>query len=520
MSASPKLLTFLIVCGVAHSSSASEPVSAVWDLPAVGDVGKLHARWLQQELFAELMRRHVFEYSAEELQERWEAAEAAWEQSRQSARIPGPLRPPLIDSDTDRNPANVTDLPARSKPSWVESVDAMEHFLSVFAHFSDKLPGQPRLMPAKTARIEQQLAANAYVGLGVTLGLNGDIWTFPNVLPGSPAERAGLTNGVQILAIDGRPARNESSENMLDRLRGPVGSSVALRVRQEGVERYVAIRRDVIRFDALADSEDRPQREARWLLAEDQRVAYLKFRQLNSSTIHELRQVAAQVEDSCQAVILDLRQLQRAGEWRHVQMIADALIPGGILWEEVDRTGQQKTVEADRDGLFRGLPLIAIAYDDSFSPVRTLALTLQNSGRATLILESRDYNNFDFEQVIMPAASAKETDQKLLGLPTETVALAEGRWMLVLPTRQWRVSTESTATPGKRYLWQRTLRVDRWQFVKAFVNQLQGLKPPNLVAEPVYTVDPPVKGFDRRPDHDAASLAIFLARAQLETAIP
>lgn len=49
-----------------------------------------------------------------------------------------------------------------------------------------------------------------------------------------PAARAGLAEGDRILAIDGEPVEGLSPEQIAARLRGPVGSTVELRVERRG----------------------------------------------------------------------------------------------------------------------------------------------------------------------------------------------------------------------------------------------------------------------------------------------
>ncbi len=54
-------------------------------------------------------------------------------------------------------------------------------------------------------------------------------------IEGSPAARAGMRPGDQILAIDGRPMRGERIDKLVTLMRGAPGTKVAMTVRRQGV---------------------------------------------------------------------------------------------------------------------------------------------------------------------------------------------------------------------------------------------------------------------------------------------
>jgi carboxyl-terminal processing protease len=75
-----------------------------------------------------------------------------------------------------------------------------------------------------------------YGGLGIQIVPREGYITAVSVLPGTPAERAGLRVGDQLLEIDGRDARGWTDDFAVKVLRGPVGAPIRLTVRRVGVD--------------------------------------------------------------------------------------------------------------------------------------------------------------------------------------------------------------------------------------------------------------------------------------------
>lgn len=66
------------------------------------------------------------------------------------------------------------------------------------------------------------------------------------ILPGSPADKAGLKEGDALAKIDGRPVAGMDTEAAVDLMRGPAGSPVRLTLRRGESERDVSLTRKAI----------------------------------------------------------------------------------------------------------------------------------------------------------------------------------------------------------------------------------------------------------------------------------
>ncbi|HRF48347.1 MAG TPA: PDZ domain-containing protein, partial [Anaerolineales bacterium] len=116
----------------------------------------------------------------------------------------------------------------------------------------DSFPNDAVQFLSRAERIELEAnASTTYQGIGVYFGVRGapePRVVVLSVIPGSPAEAAGLEAHDAILAIDGAPIPADATrEVMANRIRGAAGSAVTLSVRSPGAEpRDVVITRGEI----------------------------------------------------------------------------------------------------------------------------------------------------------------------------------------------------------------------------------------------------------------------------------
>ena len=93
----------------------------------------------------------------------------------------------------------------------------------------------------------EQIANNTAGGIGVNIDIKPDRITIISVIANSPAEKAGLKQGYEIMAIDGKRCSDMKQGEQLIRIRGPVDSKVLLKVRRPDTEETYDV--ELIRAD-------------------------------------------------------------------------------------------------------------------------------------------------------------------------------------------------------------------------------------------------------------------------------
>jgi carboxyl-terminal processing protease len=86
----------------------------------------------------------------------------------------------------------------------------------------------------RLARLDESTSGH-YAGVGVQMDARDSGITVIGALPGTPAERAGITTGDRIVEIEGKSTHGLTQEEALKQLRGAPGSSVSLLIDRPGV---------------------------------------------------------------------------------------------------------------------------------------------------------------------------------------------------------------------------------------------------------------------------------------------
>jgi carboxyl-terminal processing protease len=262
-------------------------------------------------------------------------------------------------------------------------------------------------MSPEEVKIDEQVRGNRYVGIGVQIRLNPGEKRAMLVTPfrGSPAHRAGLKPRDLLLEIDGKSTEGEALGPLVQRLRGAEGTTVTLVVRQpeEKESRRVKLTRSVVPFENVQGYR-RANGDRIWDFRVEPTgaIAYAVVRSITSSTLHELRQLDRRLrDDKAKALILDLR-LGNGGELQHCALVADGLLDGGTLWKVRDARGQVKARKADRDCLFRDMPIVVLVSQPVLRGVPWLAAALQDNGRAVIVGEALALSPFAHGEVDLP----------------------------------------------------------------------------------------------------------------------
>ncbi len=212
------------------------------------------------------------------------------------------------------------------------------------------------------------------VGLQIAIDEQGAVRVIAP-MEGTPAERAGIQPQDEILAVDQVPVVGLSLDKVAERMRGPSGTTVSLRLRRQ--DRIWEV--ELVRQSILIN----PVRTAFFQLPQGL-VAYIRLSQFNGNAAAQVRQAIQNAEArGVRGYLLDLRN-NPGGLLQAAIEIARFWIPKGDIVLVTDRHGIQESIPATGDILTQA-PLVVLVNQGSASASEVLAGALQDSGRAQLV---------------------------------------------------------------------------------------------------------------------------------------
>jgi len=146
-----------------------------------------------------------------------------------------------------------TDVMTIVKKSYVEEVDSKKLIYGAINGMLSALDPHSSFMSPDTFKEMKVETKGAFGGLGIEISMKDGILTVISPIEDTPAQRAGIKAGDQILKIDDRFTKDLTITESVKRMRGAKGSKVILTIMREGFERpkEFPIVRDIIQVKSV-----------------------------------------------------------------------------------------------------------------------------------------------------------------------------------------------------------------------------------------------------------------------------
>jgi C-terminal peptidase prc len=227
----------------------------------------------------------------------------------------------------------------------------------------------------------QTSARGEFAGIGAEVASEEHGLKIVSPIDDTPAARAGLRPGDVVVRIEGAPTEGLSLMQAVNRLRGPVGSTVRLAIARGGqIQPEVALTRSTIRVVSVKSS------------LQEGRIGYIRLTQFTANTSAELRAALDGLNRQAgglAGLILDLRN-NPGGLLSEVTAAAGEFLDGQTVVQTVamyDKLADQnQTYTAPRSGdRLRGVRMIVLVNAGTASGAEILAGALQDNRRATIL---------------------------------------------------------------------------------------------------------------------------------------
>jgi carboxyl-terminal processing protease len=217
-----------------------------------------------------------------------------------------------------------------------------------------------------------------YEGIGAWVNTDSKFLTISEPMPGSPAEKAGLKPGDQIIAIDGEDMTGILPELARRKVIGAKGTTVVLTILRDGEEQPFDV-------EVTRASISVPSVTSKMLEGE---VAYIRVYTFGETTTKELRAALdTLLAEKPVGLILDLRN-DLGGYLQTGIEVASEFIDKGVIVIEESGDGTRENYEALPGGKATDIPMVVLVNKYSASASEIVAGAIQDYGRGKLVGET------------------------------------------------------------------------------------------------------------------------------------
>jgi carboxyl-terminal processing protease len=219
-----------------------------------------------------------------------------------------------------------------------------------------------------------------YSGVGLEVAQRDGRVVVVAPIAGSPAERAGVRAGDQLLAIDGETLAPGVLDEAIERMRGQAGSTVRLAIGREGEP-------EPLQFEL--ERSDVQVGTVRASRLPGGALGYVRITHFNDATPRDLRiQLSGlQTTGPLHGLVLDLRG-NPGGVLESAVGVADDFLESGVIVRAEGRAaGARFEHSATAGDLVRDAPVVVLMDHGTASGAEIVAGALRDHGRATLMGE-------------------------------------------------------------------------------------------------------------------------------------
>lgn len=271
------------------------------------------------------------------------------------------------------------DVLAIVRRSYVEEVPMKELLYGAISGMLATLDPHSSFMPPDVYREMKIDTSGEFGGLGIEITIRDGLLTVVSPIEDTPAGRAGLEAGDQILKIGEQYTKEMDITEAVKLMRGPQGSTVSLFVMRESFEkpREFKLVRETIKIRSC---------KGKILEAGIAHVRLTQFQESTSAELEEiLRKLKQEAGGELKGVILDLRN-NPGGLLDQAVKIADLFLPSGlIVYTEGREEGSQLKFAAHQVGTEPAYPMVVLINGGSASASEIVAGALQDHRRAIIL---------------------------------------------------------------------------------------------------------------------------------------
>ncbi|MGH6680460.1 MAG: S41 family peptidase [Bradyrhizobium sp.] len=232
---------------------------------------------------------------------------------------------------------------------------------------------------AKTLHDIQAQASGEFDGLGIEVTMQDGLARVISPIDDTPAAKAGILANDLISMINGEQVEGLTLDKAIDKMRGPAGSKIKLRILRRGMDKP-------INLTLVRENIDVPSVRSH---VEAGDIGYIRIATFDKHTTDGLKKAIAslqnQIGDKLKGYILDLRN-NPGGLLDQAVSVSDAFLQHGEVVATRGRMPEDdRRVAVHPDNLTHGKPLVVLINGGTASASEIVAGALKDHKRATVV---------------------------------------------------------------------------------------------------------------------------------------
>lgn len=292
------------------------------------------------------------------------------------------------DNPADGDPALeqaqlLAEVMERVKRDYVEPIDDAELLENAIRGMVADLDRHSAYLDAEEYQDIRITASGRYSGVGLEISKTDDRLIVIAPIDGTPAQKAGLLSGDEIIEIDGFSVADDGLDTTIDKLRGRPGTGVSIKVSRPDYDDPLTFR--IVRQKIQVASVQHERL--------DPSIGYLRLSQFNDATAGEASRAIDEMMEAAQdetgnmltGLVIDLRN-NPGGILDSAVDVSDLFLDDGVIVSAEGRTPESRfTRRADTGDILDGATIAILVNQGSASASEIVAGALQDHHRATIV---------------------------------------------------------------------------------------------------------------------------------------
>lgn len=270
------------------------------------------------------------------------------------------------------------------KGKYVDDVESRDILEAALAGMFNALDQHSQYMNPRMLDSLNKDTGGSFSGIGIHITQRQGLLTVIAPIPGSPSARIGLAPWDRIIEIEGETTEGMTLQEAVDRLTGPQGTQVTIKVFREGESEPLdfTITRDTIKIDSVHHR-----------MLEDN-IGYIRIARFSENTTRDMRAALLEMKSQgMEGLVLDMR-FNSGGLLREAIEVADLFVPKGeiIVSTRGRLRSNNRTHTAQNDPIVK-VPTFVLVNEGTASASEIVAGALQDH-RLGVVIGPKGKNTF------------------------------------------------------------------------------------------------------------------------------